>query len=661
MKWPFARTEKDALKETTRLLATPPRPRPVSKIGVPDDLRKTQALTLADTIPAVNLEAEVTIPVQFGSIAPQVSAKLFVHDIEEQLAGLTVNIPAKLIIPQLTTGRVKLDWADLVPLIPADLLKRPAPPGVDQPAVTLPMGEVVAAIPPEAFTIQGEEAADLNSEEFEDLPQLFDDAFFQDRSQPSETAAPDTPPPAPKPEPVTPVVKPVQKPYASTESIFVKLRSLVAGMPDNVFACPRAELWQKADPNTEIALPIAPLVPMLGTARLTLPLEIVIQAISPELFVSPLPSLEGQVVALPLHEVVRQLPPSLFSIQTKAKQPEATEPSDSDELSPFREKSPAPAETVAVGSPVTTEPPTVEEPVTAEVEPTPVPQEVAEPPVAEESPIETTEPQTTELEEPSLADESFAIFAEKPQAPEVPAAPTPEPEPEPEPVEAVASEPVVIEPTAEPTPVLAETPTTPPSDFLINLNRCTFEDLQLIDGVGPALARRIIEYREAHGAFQSVYELRNVPGVGRKTFGALAGVPLRRLNRLLGVDHDTELSLTEITRLISALPGVDGCVLATSDGLPLTGQLPPQFDQERFSVFAPQLFKRVSRCTRELSVGDVNRLTLFTDEQPVSIFKAGTIYLVVVHHPDRFSKALLRRCANISEELARLCRQRAAV
>jgi competence ComEA-like helix-hairpin-helix protein len=392
----------------------------------------------------------------------------------------------------------------------------------------------------------------------------------------------------------------------------------------------------------------------------------------PELFVSPLPDIQGQVVPLPLHEVIRQLPPSLFSIQAKGK---PVEPAESNDIpTPFHEKSAATAgePTVAVPEPVA--------PVTEAVEATaPVIPIAAELPVVEEVPV-AAPAQPAEFDDTALEDENFALFAEKSP---VAATPAPEPEavepvaessaaaeprvleepasPEPGPVEVVAAaEPPPVEAVA-PTEVVAAQKPAPASDFLINLNRCTFDDLQLIDGVGPALAKRIIDYRSSTGAFQSVYELRNVPGIGRKTFRALAGVPMRRLNRLLGIEHDQELSLPEIMRLVSALPGVEGCVLASSDGLPLTGNLPPQFDQERLSVFAPQLFKKVGRCTRELSVGEVNRLTLFTDAQPVSIFKAGTIYLVVVHNPDRFSKALLRRCANISEELARLCRQRAAV
>ena len=43
----------------------------------------------------------------------------------------------------------------------------------------------------------------------------------------------------------------------------------------------------------------------------------------------------------------------------------------------------------------------------------------------------------------------------------------------------------------------------------------------LLDGVGEKLAARIVAYREAHGAFESVEELTNVEGLGAGKLNAL--------------------------------------------------------------------------------------------------------------------------------------------
>ena len=58
------------------------------------------------------------------------------------------------------------------------------------------------------------------------------------------------------------------------------------------------------------------------------------------------------------------------------------------------------------------------------------------------------------------------------------------------------------------------------SSDLVNINTADAERLETLKGIGPALAQRIIEYREQNGAFQSIDELKNVRGIGQKKFDA---------------------------------------------------------------------------------------------------------------------------------------------
>jgi competence protein ComEA len=65
-------------------------------------------------------------------------------------------------------------------------------------------------------------------------------------------------------------------------------------------------------------------------------------------------------------------------------------------------------------------------------------------------------------------------------------------------------------------PAAGGTPSQP-----ISLSTATVEQLDSLDGIGPTLAARIVQYRDAHGGFKSVDELRQVSGIGDKRFAAL--------------------------------------------------------------------------------------------------------------------------------------------
>jgi competence protein ComEA len=55
----------------------------------------------------------------------------------------------------------------------------------------------------------------------------------------------------------------------------------------------------------------------------------------------------------------------------------------------------------------------------------------------------------------------------------------------------------------------------------VSLNSATVDQLDALPGVGPVLARHIIEYRNQHGGFTSVNQLQQISGVGRRKFSEL--------------------------------------------------------------------------------------------------------------------------------------------
>ncbi len=626
------------------------------------------------------------------SLLPQLPQQLLTDEGHTQLASVTLSIPVSLVLPQLSSGRVSVKIAELVPLLPAHLLRSPLPPVSDQQCVVLPLQEVIAGIPSELLAVEHESVIAADDPELDQLPNLIDDSLIN-------------PAPAPEPEPVTPnepkepparptsslVVPPRPRTSDAPEYVMVSLRSLVAVMPEAVFCCPRTQLAGKVNLDTPVLLPTDPIVPQLRSAAVKLPLSIIIAMVPHQVLANPMPALDGQMIPIPLNEIIPQLPKTLFTDHLR--EPCEESAIDNAEIpDPFHEKS-AIVETPAeapVAVDLTVDEAALEdnsfsifaertpalpiEPVASE--PTPEPVVVPETEIAEPlpEPVATVEP----VAEPEPAVEEVVAVEPEPEPVEVVTPEAVQPVVEPEPVMAAAEEavPPVVEPepevvapvaevalpAAEPvSEPAAETPAVDERKLLVDLNRCGVEDLVTIPGIGRALAQRIVDFRNTRGQFHSVHELRQVPGIGRKTFRALAGVQPRALNRLLGAPHDGELTLQEIVRLAGKLPGIEGCMLATSDGLFLTGELPAHLDQSTISVFAPQLFKKVGRYARELKVGSIRRFTIFTDTQPISIFRAGDVYLIVIHDPFRFSKALLRRCERISQEIARLSSQRVTV
>lgn len=69
---------------------------------------------------------------------------------------------------------------------------------------------------------------------------------------------------------------------------------------------------------------------------------------------------------------------------------------------------------------------------------------------------------------------------------------------------------------------------TDPSQGTVDINTATAEDLQRLPGVGPAMAARIVAFRQSAGGFKKPEELMEVSGIGPKKFAKMQ--PFLRVN-----------------------------------------------------------------------------------------------------------------------------------
>lgn len=67
-------------------------------------------------------------------------------------------------------------------------------------------------------------------------------------------------------------------------------------------------------------------------------------------------------------------------------------------------------------------------------------------------------------------------------------------------------------------PAMSPATAVPPAKTVskVNLNRASADELQILPGIGPVLAQRMVDWRKAHGRYRTVDDLQEVKGIGKK-------------------------------------------------------------------------------------------------------------------------------------------------
>jgi len=82
----------------------------------------------------------------------------------------------------------------------------------------------------------------------------------------------------------------------------------------------------------------------------------------------------------------------------------------------------------------------------------------------------------------------------------------------------------------------------------------------------------------------------------------------------------------EIVSRAASLDGVVGAIIALPDGLMVANKLPSEFNGETIAAFLPQIFGKVSACTKELRMGELNNLNFTVGNVPWKIYRVNAIF-----------------------------------
>jgi len=82
----------------------------------------------------------------------------------------------------------------------------------------------------------------------------------------------------------------------------------------------------------------------------------------------------------------------------------------------------------------------------------------------------------------------------------------------------------------------------------------------------------------------------------------------------------------EVVARASALEGVSGALVALPDGLMVASKLSAELNGDTLAAFLPHIFGKVSQCTKELRMGELNNLHFTVGNVPWKIFRVNAIY-----------------------------------
>jgi len=86
----------------------------------------------------------------------------------------------------------------------------------------------------------------------------------------------------------------------------------------------------------------------------------------------------------------------------------------------------------------------------------------------------------------------------------------------------------------------------------------------------------------------------------------------------------------EVVSRAAALEGVAGALIALPDGLLVASHIPQDLNGDTLAAFLPQIFAKMTQCTKELRMGELNNLNFTVGNIPWKIFRVNAIFFAAL-------------------------------
>lgn len=342
------------------------------------------------------------------------------------------------------------------------------------------------------------------------------------------------------------------------------------------------------DSNISISIPSDLLIPQLASGRIRIPASTFKSFLSPDLLPHVASVPDEEDIQLPLADVLGNIPPELLQIRAD----QSEELPDQVFQTPFSQHAEQDAQRFAQEN---------EEASTTD-SPAPEP-EVSEPEEATAS-TEVTTP-APEPEPAPVATKLPSISLPSPLAPETTETP--------EPVAEETSSTPAPSPSIPFSSTVPDTPAEPP---------VTETPASLPTTSATQESPQIQTSEEAHATLQDLFMV------------------------------EEELDARKIAKLTNKLPGVEGVIISSLDGLKLAGSLENNMNIDAICALIPSVFIHSKKFVQETNLGQLHGVTLQTDSGLLSFFQSDDITLTIFHSDKDLRPGVRDRLSIIANNLA---------